>query len=291
MSSTPHGDPIVGSIVGDYRIDGRLADGGMSSVYYAHHTSEPRTAAIKVLRASLAGDDGSIRRFRREAEIARAIDDPAVVRVYDAGLLPDGRPYIVMELLTGVSLHALAHGVPLGMATLLDLLEQTARAVAVLHWAGVLHRDLKPSNVHVEGNARDGYRIKLFDFGLARGVARSQRGITTPGSTVGTPGYMSPEQALAMPLDARSDIYSFGCLAYNVLSRRDVYASRDTLDLLADHVRAAIPDVRAARSDVPADLAKLVRRCLAKKPDARPQSMIIVADRILAIRNACGGER
>jgi predicted Ser/Thr protein kinase len=272
-------DPIIGASLSGFVIDKRIGEGGMGRVYSAHHERGTK-AAIKVLRGLLAYDEQSVRRFRAETEIIRAIDDPAVVRVFAADVLPDGRPYIVMEHLAGSPLDQVIF--PITLADVIELLEETARAVAVVHRHGVLHRDLKPSNIHVARDNGGAFRVTLIDFGLAleRGGGR---GITVPGVAVGTPAFMSPEQAQAMALDFRSDAYAFGCVAHWLLTGHAPYRGTDSWDVLRKHVREAIPYVRDERPDVPRDLAELVRRCLAKSPDGRPASMELVADELHAI--------
>ena len=279
------GDPLIGTKLGNFTITGVLGQGGMGVVYVAQHATLPTKAAVKVLLAEYARDHELVRRFLDEAHVASGINDPHVVRVFDAGMLPDGRPYLVMEMLEGTTLHALLAQGPLPVQRAVKIITQVAQAVAVVHRYGILHRDLKPENVHLQKGHKGEDLAKVLDFGLAKPQGL-EKGLTTAGTIVGTPEYMSPEQAQGKALDKRTDVYSFGCIAYATLAGTAPYDAESAVGLLLAHVSHPVPDVRTKRLDVPASLASLIVACMGKTPDERPASM----DAVVAALDAIGRE-
>ena len=265
-------DPLIGHRLGNFTITGPLGKGGMGVVYVAQHVTLPTKAAVKVLLGELARDRDLVRRFLDEAHVASSINDPNVVRVFDAGQLDDGRPYLVMELLDGKSLHHVLQEGPLSLLRGLKILRQVASALSVVHSFGILHRDLKPENVHLGRDSKGQDLAKVLDFGLAKPQGL-ERGVTTAGTVVGTPEYMSPEQAQGHPLDKRSDIYSFGCIAYATITGVAPFDADSAIGLLFKHVSEPAPDCRIKRGEAPASLSALIARCMAKKLDDRPQTM------------------
>ena len=276
-------DPLFGTRLGNFEITGLLGRGGMGVVYVAKHVTLPTRAAVKVLLEEYARDHELVRRFIDEAHVAATINDAHVVRVFDVGTLADGRPYLVMELLEGTSLHDLLAGGPLPVVRAVGIIKQIAQAVAVVHRYGILHRDLKPENVFLQKNHKGEDLAKVLDFGLAKPQGL-ERGVTTAGTVVGTPEYMSPEQAQGKPLDKRTDVYSFGCIAYATLTGLPPFDADSAIGLLLAHVSHPVPDVRTKRADVPASLGALIASCMGKTPDERPASMDAVVAAIEAIQ-------
>ena len=214
---TRKAETLLGERLGNYRITAVLGQGGMGVVYEAQHVSLPSKAAVKVLLDTYAEDHVAVQRFLSEAQHASSIDDPHVVRIFDAGQLQDGRPYLVMELLQGTTLETLLSTHRFGVRRTVNLLQQIAGALDVVHGQGIVHRDLKPSNVQVTPSSRGREVAKVLDFGLARPHGGS-RSVTLEGAILGTPHYMSPEQVDGKATDARADVYSFGCLAFEMLT-------------------------------------------------------------------------
>ena len=252
--------------VGQNALTRRLGAGGMGEVYLAEHRFLKRPCAVKFIRAELAAQPTVAERFLREAQSATGLTHFNTVRVYDYGQSDDGAFYYVMEYLDGPTLERLVreHG-PLPPARAIYLLRQLCGALAEAHEAGLVHRDLKPSNVIVTklGGAHD--VAKLLDFGLALDASPtgdSDR-LTRQGEILGTPAYMSPEQALAESSDARSDIYGLGAVAHFMLTARPPFEGKSLREIL----KAQLQDVPPELDRLPADLAAVVGRCL--RSDAR----------------------
>ncbi len=265
-------DPLIGVRLGNFAITGVLGRGGMGVVYAAQHATLPTKAAVKVLLDEFARDGDLVKRFLDEAHVAASINDPHIVRVFDAGQLPDGRPYLVMELLEGHSLHEALREGPMSLVRGLKILRQVAAAIGVVHSYGIVHRDLKPENVHLGKDNKGADLAKVLDFGLAKPQGM-QKGVTTAGTIVGTPEYMSPEQAQGQALDRRSDIYSFGCIAYATVTGVAPFDAETAISLLLKHVSEPAPDCRLKRGDAPESVAAVISRCMAKSPDERFGSM------------------
>lgn len=268
-------DPVIGLTLGNFKVKSLLGQGAMGAVYAADHLSLPSRAAVKVLLSEFSRDQAAVDRFLREAHTASSINDPHIVRIFDAGRLPDGRPYLLMDLLEGQTLDEVLRAGPLELRRGVEILRQIASAVAVVHEHGILHRDLKPSNVHL-GRSRGLEVAKILDFGLARTHGLGQ-GVTSAGTILGTPLYMSPEQANAREVGPESDIYSFGCIAHEVLSGDPPFVGDSVVTVMHMHLTAAPSDVRSVRHGVPASLAELVRRCLAKPAADRPTAKVVAA--------------
>ncbi len=268
-------DPLIGLTLGNFRITSVLGQGAMGAVYAAQHVSLPSRAAVKVLLSEFSRDQAAVDRFLREAHTASSINDPHIVRIFDAGRLPDGRPYLLMDLLEGHTLDEALQAGPFDLRRGIEILRQIASAVAVVHDHGILHRDLKPSNVHL-GRSRGVEVAKVLDFGLARTHGLDQ-GVTTAGTILGTPLYMSPEQANAKPVGPESDVYSFGCIAHEVLSGQPPFLGDSVVTVMHKHLTEAPADVRSLRHGLPLALSQLVTRCLAKPPAERPTAKEVVS--------------
>jgi eukaryotic-like serine/threonine-protein kinase len=269
-----------GTRLGPYRILAPIGAGGMGEVYRARDEKLDRDVAIKVLPESVAGDREALARFEREAKAVAALSHPNILAIHDFGT-HDGISYAVMELLEGQTLREklLAGPIPRGQAV--DYARQVASGLSVAHEKGVVHRDLKPENLFV---TRDGH-VKILDFGLAKKVGATFPGEETtaptvsertePGTVMGTLGYMSPEQVRGLPVDHRSDIFSFGAVLYELLSGEKAFKRNTASDTIAAILKEEPPEVPGR--DVPVALDHVVRHCLEKDPAARFQSARDVA--------------
>jgi serine/threonine-protein kinase len=265
---------MIGSHIGSYRIVRPLGEGGMGLVYEAVDERIERRAVIKVLHAGLAQDQHIAARFLNEARAANRVKHPGIVSVYEFGTAPEGAPYIIMEFLEGEPLRARlqARG-PLGPEAL-RFARQIASALAAAHAQGVVHRDLKPDNVMIvpDEEAPGGERVKVFDFGIAKLAAQPGAGLRTrPGSVLGTPVYMAPEQFRgAEQVDDRADVYALGILLHEMLAGQPPFGG-EFPELLLQHLMHEPPPLPAALPGVSPAVEALVRRMLAKEPAARPR--------------------
>ncbi|MFF1507063.1 protein kinase [Streptomyces sp. NPDC058326] len=264
----------VGGVVGDgrYRLTHRLGRGGMAEVFAAEDVRLGRTVAVKLLRADLAEDPVSKARFTREAQSVAGLNHHAIVAVYDSGEdLVAGRPvpYIVMELVEGRTIRELLLSAEApGPEQALIIVSGVLEALAYSHQHGIVHRDIKPANVIIT----HGGAVKVMDFGIARALHGAQSTMTQTGMVMGTPQYLSPEQALGKAVDHRSDLYATGCLLYELLALRPPFTGETPLSVVYQHVQdAPIPPSDVAQG-APPELDGLVMRSLAKDPDDRFQS-------------------
>jgi hypothetical protein len=260
-----------GDRIGPYEVLGHLGSGGMGDVYRARDDRLRRDVALKVLAPRMTEHPEALSRFQSEARATSALSHPNIVTVYDTGV-GDSGPYLAMELVSGRTLRTIFDGRSMPFAQLLDVAIHVADALAAAHECGIVHRDLKPENVMVTPERR----AKLLDFGLARltttpdGSTMSLRvACTQPGTILGTVGYMSPEQVEGRVVDARSDVFSFGAVLYEMATGRRAFAKRvviDTLEaILSDHPEKGC----TFGSDVPHDLEWILGRCLTKDPAGR----------------------
>ncbi|MFF8957780.1 protein kinase [Streptomyces sp. NPDC014894] len=264
----------AGGLVGDgrYRLTHRLGRGGMAEVFAAEDVRLGRTVAVKLLRADLAEDPVSKARFTREAQSVAGLNHHAIVAVYDSGEdVVNGQsvPYIVMELVEGRTIRDLlinADAPPPEQA--LIIVSGVLEALAYSHQHGIVHRDIKPANVIITHSGA----VKVMDFGIARALHGASTTMTQTGMVMGTPQYLSPEQALGKAVDHRSDLYATGCLLYELLALRPPFTGETPLSVVYQHVQD-IPLPPSQASDVvPPELDGLVMRSLAKDPDDRFQS-------------------
>ncbi|GHF26134.1 protein kinase domain-containing protein [Streptomyces morookaense] len=263
-----------GGLVGDgrYRLTHRLGRGGMAEVFAAEDVRLGRTVAVKLLRADLAEDPVSKARFTREAQSVAGLNHHAVVAVYDSGEDTVGRnvvPYIVMELVEGRTIRDLllnAEAPPPEQA--LIIVSGVLEALAYSHQHGIVHRDIKPANVIITNNGA----VKVMDFGIARALHGAASTMTQTGMVMGTPQYLSPEQALGKTVDARSDLYATGCLLYELLALRPPFTGETPLSVVYQHVQDNPVPPSQVLGSVPPELDGLVMRSLAKDPDDRFQS-------------------
>ena len=251
----------------------------MGTVYLAEHPMIGKRVAVKMLRPDLGTDPGLVSRFFQEAKAVNEIRHPNIVDISDFGHTEDGIVYFVMELLEGESLRdRLASSGPLPIEEAVACAREVVDALAAAHRMGIIHRDLKPDNIFLVPDARmpGGFRSKLFDFGVAKllGDKRAQVGHKTiDGAVVGTPFYMSPEQALCHEVSAAADIYAMGVVIYEMLTGTVPFHSEQLVILLNAILKQAAPPPSRIRSETPPWLDRLVLRCLEKDPEARPLSM------------------
>jgi len=269
---------VIGQSVGSYSIQRELGRGGMGAVYVGHHALLGRPAAIKVLLPDYSRNQEIVQRFFNEARAATAIRHPGIVEIYDFGFAPDGSAFIVMELCDGESLSARQKRGVMPVGAALGIARQVAGALGAAHKAGIVHRDLKPDNVFLvpDPEVAGGERIKLLDFGIAKlagdasspGMAR-----TSTGAIMGTPYYMSPEQCRgAGAVDHRSDLYSLGCMLFEMVAGRVPFVGEGAGDIISSHILLPPPSARSLAPSVPAEVEQLIAWLLAKKPADRPQS-------------------
>jgi len=278
---------MIGSTISHYTIEALLGQGGMGTVYLARDTWLGRTVAIKVLSSS-AGDESGSARMLREAKAASSLNHPNIVTIHEFDRSGD-LDLIVMELVDGQPLSDCIGPDGLPIDRILDYACQIASALAAAHDAGIVHRDIKPGNVMV---TRDG-RIKVLDFGLARRslsqtadalTASVDSRVTEHGVVVGSIGYMAPEQIEGKPADARSDVFSFGVVLFELLTGRRLFEGDSKMTILAATLQGKVPSRSEFRSDTPRDLRQVVRRCLARSPDERYASARELANTLEAIR-------
>lgn len=259
--------------LGQYVLKEKLGEGGMGEVYLAQHVLLRRPCALKLIRPERAGDPKILRRFEREVQATATLTHPNTVQVYDYGHTEDGTFYYVMEYLPGLTLEALVKQAgPLPPARAIHFLRQVCGALAEAHAGGLIHRDVKPGNVMICERGGTPDVAKLLDFGLVLAPTEDVKSdkLTLDGTVAGTPAYLSPEQAGGQEaVEARSDIYSVGALAYFLLSGRPPFAGRTGMKLIAAHLYEVPEPLSRHRGDVPADLEAVILRCLAKDPNAR----------------------
>lgn len=281
---------MIGEQVGSYTILGKLGEGGMGVVYLAQHVTLGRPAAIKFLLPQYSVNPASVQRFFNEARAAASIHHLGIVEVYDFDLTPEGVAYIAMELLNGELLASRIKKGGLGVQSSLGLIRQMCGALGAAHHIGIVHRDLKPENVFVipDDDVASRERIKLLDFGIAKLTQESGQTPkqTRTGSVIGTPTYMAPEQCRGVPVDHRADIYSLGCILFEMLTGQPPFTGEGDGDVLGAHMYNPPPSILRFLPDAPEALADLISRMLAKAPAERPQTtneMIDAIDQIVAL--------
>ena len=273
-------DPLVGrTLPGGYRVTHILGVGGMGRVYCAEQVALGRTVAVKVVHPHLADDELAAARFLNEARTASRLGHPNSVAIFDFGRTENGQPYIVMEYLRGRDLGRVAQSEgPLPLRRVVDVLRQTLAALGEAHALGIVHRDLKPDNIVLDPLRSGRDFVKVVDFGLAKileeaPAANGGGALTRPGLVCGTPEYMSPEQGRGDPLDGRSDLYSLGIVAFELLAGRVPFAADTATKTLLLQLNEPAPDPRnvAPERGIPAPFAELTLRALAKAPADRFQ--------------------
>ena len=291
---------MVGQTVNQYEFVEKLGAGGMGEIYKAHDNRLNRFVAIKVLPPGKSGDKDRRRRFIQEAQAASGLNHPNIITIHD--IVSDGDTlYIVMELVAGQTLHELIPVGGLRVPHVLQYATQMADALSAAHAAGIIHRDFKPANVMVTTSGR----VKVLDFGLAKLTDRSGQfntttslgatpaaepatvtsaSFTVEGSIMGTVNYMSPEQAEGKKIDARSDVFSFGSVLYEMLTGRRAFEGDSGISTLSAVLRDEVRPISDVAADVPQELDDIITRCLRKNPDARWQTMKEVETALSAVK-------
>ena len=268
----PTQDLTTGMMVGEYQLEGLLGEGGMGRVYAATHPVIAKRAAIKILHPELSMNREAVERFVQEARSVNQIGHPNIVDIFAFGTLPDGRCYFVMEWLRGQSLRdrMRASAVPLDDA--LAILETITIALEAAHEKGIVHRDLKPDNIFLAEVKGSQPIVKLLDFGIAKLLGNDEARVerTRTGNLLGTPAYISPEQARGQDVDHRTDIYALGALAFELFTGSLPFPAQSAADMIAKHLYEPPPSLRQLVPGVPPALDHLITAMLAKDPVGRP---------------------
>jgi eukaryotic-like serine/threonine-protein kinase len=267
----------IGQLVKHYEIVGLIGEGGMGEVYLAKDTILGRQVALKLVPEYVRNDPDRLRRFKQEARTASTLSHPNVCVIHEIGETDDGRPFIAMEYIEGVTLRQRMNERAMKLGDALDIAVQVGDALTAAHEAGVVHRDVKPENIMIR---RDGY-VKVLDFGLAKLTERRQTGAQTtmstllihssPGTVMGTAGYMSPEQARGVPVDVRTDIWSLGVVLYEMVSGHPPFAGPTPTDVVVAIVEKEPLTISHHIGGAPAELERIVRKALRKNPEERYQ--------------------
>ena len=276
---------MIGKLLGNYEIIDKLGEGGMGEVWRARDARLNRMVAIKILPREVAADSSRRTRFEQEARALASLNHSNIVSIYDVGE-EGGRAYIVSELVEGESLRAMLDRGPIPPQKAIQIAVQIAEAMAAAHALGIVHRDLKPENIMLTHAGQ----TKVLDFGLAKhspsptgdAAATVAMSVSEPGMVMGTIGYMSPEQVRAEPVDARSDIFSFGCILYEMLTGRRAFETATAVETMHAILKAEPPEFDATLASLRPALLNIVRRCLEKRPELRFQS---AADLAFALRS------
>ena len=274
-----------------YQVLKKLGEGGMSYVYLAKEIASGEVVAIKVLSPKLASDRSSVERLRREAGLAMRLDHPNVCRILRLGESEDGLIYLVMPFLKGelLSDREVRHG-PMDIATGVPLLRQVCAGLQHAHELQIIHRDLKPENVMLVQEDGGGDRAVVMDFGLAkeRRADPSIAKLTATGIILGTPEFMSPEQIRGKPLDARSDIYALGILAFEMFTGKLPFQGRNAQEMMIARLRGQPTPLRQLRPELPASLEKALTKTLETNPDARYNTALELAEALAVVATEGG---
>ncbi|HYD39692.1 MAG TPA: serine/threonine-protein kinase [Anaeromyxobacter sp.] len=287
VDAAPAPDPFIGTTVKDtYHVEARIGGGGMGDVYLARHVTLDVPVALKILKRSLLADKALVQRFQREARAASRLRHPNIVQVTDFGQLPDGTLFMAMEHVEGKDLsRVIAEESPVPERRAVHLGAQILSALAEAHAHGILHRDLKPGNVMIEARRHERDVVKVLDFGIAKLQEAEAPGatLTQTGVVCGTPGYMSPEQWNAAPLDPRSDLYAVGVILYELLTGRRPLDGQTPLEMVRKLLTEAVPPPGALRpGQISPALEALVMRALSTVRENRPESADRMREELLA---------
>lgn len=274
---------LIGVVIdGRYYLTRKLGQGGMGDVYLGEHVRTQRLCAVKVVSRRQAGDPEALGRFLREATNAGRISHPHVATVYDFGETDDGMFYLAMEYVDGEPLSRLIElEGALPPARAVEIARQVAEGVAAAHEFGIVHRDLKPGNILIARDRKGSDLVKVVDFGIARAPADEQQNLTRTGMIIGTPEYMSPEQLIGDPVDGRSDIYSLGCILYQMLTGEQAFGG-PTAQVITRRLTEPPPRPREKNPAIPKPLDDLIVTALARTPQERFQTMEAVRNALLA---------
>src|SRR5215216_11642 len=283
MMADTTADPHLGRVVAGYRIEERIGRGGMGVVYRAEHLNLRRRAAIKIIAPDLAEASGFRERFNREARIAAALQHPNIVTVYDAGE-EDGLLYLAMQYIEGNDLSAVLRSQGrLRPYRAIDVCRQIAAALDAAHGQGLIHRDVKPANVLIEGRT-----AFLTDFGLTKRIEGTRTQLTKAGDVVGTIHYVAPEQIEGGRVDARTDVYSLGCLLYHCLSGELPFARDTDVAVIYAHLSEEPPRLTSVRPELPGGLDAVIAKALEKAPERRFQTCADLMSAARAVIDAAG---
>ncbi|NBU57711.1 MAG: serine/threonine-protein kinase [Actinobacteria bacterium] len=264
---------------GRYLLGEMIGTGGMADVYIAQDQRLSRQVAVKILRSDLAKDPSFVARFRKEAKAAAGLNHPAIVAVYDSGEEP--APYIVMELVSGHTLREIVHnGERLPLQRALEIAEGILAGLEYSHSGHIVHRDIKPANVMITDNGD----VKVMDFGIARAMDDLGATLTSTWNIVGTAQYLSPEQAVGEPADSRSDIYSVGCLLFELLCGQPPFTGETPVSVAYQHASTVAPLIRTINKELPEGIEIVLAVALSKKPEDRYQSAQLMLDDIARVR-------
>ncbi|MBL8916695.1 MAG: serine/threonine protein kinase [Archangium sp.] len=266
-----------GTLIRGYRVGRCLGRGAMGEVYEARREAIGRRVALKILRHGTDTALNAAKRLLEEARAVNVIHHPGIIQIFDVGLMDQRRPYLVMELLEGRSLASMMKRGPMQLTAATSILEQMLSALDAAHRAGVVHRDLKPSNVFLVGDG-----VKLLDFGVARREGREEL-LTAPATTVGSIGFMAPEQLRGQTSPA-SDLYALGCLAFLMFTGVPVFPARNAPENARLHLLSAPPKLRTVRSQLSPSLETWVARLLEKSPEDRFASAQVALDELRSHR-------
>jgi serine/threonine-protein kinase len=278
---------VIGSVLGGkYRIESELSRGGMGAVFRARHEVLERAIAVKVLRPELTENDELVTRFMNEAKAASAIRHPSIIEVFDFGYTDDGEAYLVMEYLEGESLASRMHRKGrLAEQDAVHIVRSIAGALGAAHGKGIVHRDLKPDNVFIVTDPDFGERAKVLDFGIAK--LTGSQAHTQTGALMGTPLYMAPEQARsAHGIDHRADLYSLGCILYELLTGRPPLVGEGTGEIIALHMFTQPDPPSTIVPGISPALESIVMQLLEKEPAARPQTAAEVSNALSSVFGA-----
>jgi serine/threonine protein kinase len=271
-------DPLIGTTVAGCRLERKVGSGGMGKVYLARHLTLQKVVAVKILRSDLPSDQSAVDRFLLEAQAAARLEHPRIVPIHDAGQ-EGGTYYIVMQYVDGESLAArLRREKRLPPAKALRIFRAVAEAIAFAHARGVIHRDIKPDNILLGA----GGEVKLADFGLAR-ILQFDSNLSRTGDIMGTPNFMSPEQALGKRADHRTDIYSLGATLYNLATGEPPFKAQSAISVIMKVIREPLRPPHTLAGRVPRPLSELIVSMMQKQPSRRPKSMKEVLAALAAV--------
>ena len=287
---TPLTDAPIGQVLaGKYRIDGLLKTGGMGAVYHATHVMLQKPIAVKLIRPELVTSQDTIQRFHREARAASQLNHPNIVTIHDLGQAEDGTLYIAMELVPGISLKELVKKeAPLRPDRAVRLAKAINSALSLAHRKQIIHRDLKPQNIMVWQDNDGREQPKLLDFGIAKIFESEGPALTSTGLVLGTPHYMSPEQAQGAAVDGRSDLYALGIILYEMLGGQVPFNDTSIPAILVKHLNEQPRPLTELRPDLDPSLEAVVLCCLEKQPDKRYQNAEELAQALTAVESTRG---
>lgn len=281
--AAPKLDPLIGKVIGErYQIVELIGQGGMSHVYKARHQILNKFVAVKMLRFHLAGEERHLMRFKREAKTASSLQHPNIASVHDFGIMPDGQPFLVMDFIEGETMRDRIRREPISARDCVELFSQICEALRYAHQKGVVHRDMKPGNVILTKDENGTDVVKVVDFGIAKIIAEEDQSqdLTKTGESCGSPPYMSPEQCQGQTLDARSDIYSMGCLLFESLTGEPPLKGASIYETIRMQLENMPPSVREKKPDTELsdEFDSIVFKCMAKRPDDRYANMSDLKD-------------